>query len=136
MEFDFRETSVAALAYLGDSVIEVLTREYLLRKKFTRSEELNREALHYVTAEEQARAMERIIGELTEEEKAIFLHGKNPGKLRPPAAVSLENYRIATGMEVLFAALFLNGEKDRMRELFSLGYDADESVLMKCAALR
>ena len=124
--FDPRQTSIAALAYLGDSVMEVMVREYLVMQGLTRSEDLNREALRFVTAASQAQAMERLEPHLTEEEKEIFKHGKNPGRLRPPAGVQLETYRIATGMEVLFARLYLNGATGRLNELFALGYQTED----------
>ena len=45
------EMSAAALAYLGDSVIELLVREKLVNDGFSDSGNLNRESLKYVNLE-------------------------------------------------------------------------------------
>ena len=122
MAFDPRTTSVEALAYLGDSVLEVYVRRHLLESGLTRSIDLNREAQRYVTARAQFAAMEKLEPQLTEEERQIFRSGKNPGHLRPPSGVPIETYRVATGMEVLFGRLYLDGQKERLDELFLLAY--------------
>ena len=122
MAFDPRTTSVEALAYLGDSVLEVYVRRHLLESGLTRSIDLNREAQRYVTARAQFAAMEKLEPQLTEEERQIFRSGKNPGHLRPPSGVPIETYRVATGMEVLFGRLYLDGQKERLDELFRLAY--------------
>ena len=44
------EINAGVLAYLGDSVYEVLIREYLLKKKMGKSNILNKEANKYVSA--------------------------------------------------------------------------------------
>ena len=58
--FDSRTVSGAALAYLGDAVLEVLVRTRLVEAGYTSSKALNARALDYVRASAQARAMERI----------------------------------------------------------------------------
>ena len=47
---DIKEISTAALAYLGDSVIELLVRQKLVKEGFSDSGNLNRESLKYVKA--------------------------------------------------------------------------------------
>ena len=56
MEKDWRLAGAAALAYLGDSVIEVMVRTMLVEQGIYQSRKLNRMALSYVTAAAQARA--------------------------------------------------------------------------------
>ena len=58
--FDSRTASGAALAYLGDAVLEVLVRTRLVEAGYASSKSLNAHALEYVRAGAQARAMERI----------------------------------------------------------------------------
>ena len=128
MSFDPRNTSVEALAYLGDSVLEVLVREHLLRSGLTRSIDLNREAQRFVTARSQCAAMGTLEPLLGEEERQIFRSGKNPGHLRPPSGVPIETYRVATGMEVLFGRLYLDGKTERLSELFALAYGLAETT--------
>jgi len=60
--------STASLAYLGDSVIEICVREHLVKSGIASSAELNKRALEFVKAAEQAEAMKNILPLLTEEE--------------------------------------------------------------------
>ena len=69
MQPKLNEMSVPALAYLGDSVMELLVRrELVARQGIATAGDLNRAALEYVRAGAQAAAMDRILPELTEEE--------------------------------------------------------------------
>jgi ribonuclease-3 family protein len=60
---------------------------------------------------------------LTEEEIAVFKRGRNAHGIAIPKSASASQYRRATGMEALFAFLYLNGREERMEELFRIGYD-------------
>ena len=116
------EMSAAALAYLGDSVIELLVREKLVNDGFSDSGNLNRESLKYVKAGAQAAAMRRILPSLSEEEEQVFKRGRNMSGGNVPKSATVGQYRAATGMECLFAALYLTGREARARELFALAY--------------
>ena len=120
--FDSRTASSAALAYLGDAVLEVHVRERLLEMGYTSSKKLNAHALDYVRAGAQARAMERILPVLSEEEDAVFHRGRNAGHGQHPKGATVGEYRNATGMEALFGYLHIKGEQARMAELFALAY--------------
>ena len=71
------ELSNQALAYLGDSVLEMLVREHLVRAGLSTAAHLNAAARDYVTAARQAQAMERLTEHLSEEELAIYRRGRN-----------------------------------------------------------
>ena len=62
------DISSPALAYLGDSVIEVLVRQALVESGISSSKKLNERALMFVSAPAQAAAVKNIIEELTEED--------------------------------------------------------------------
>ncbi len=119
---DISQISASALAYLGDSVLEVLIREALVLKGYEKSSKLNKEALNYVTAVNQAIAFKNIEGFLSEEEASIFRRGKNSSHLNAPKSASLLEYKIATGFEALFGYLKLTKNEDRILELFHLAY--------------
>ena len=53
--------STAALAYLGDCVIEMCVRERLVRAGISSSARLNKLALDFVRAPMQAQAMKNIL---------------------------------------------------------------------------
>lgn len=116
------QLSCAALAYLGDSVLELLTRERLVAGGLSTAAHLNAAAKDYVTAPAQAQAMQRIMDELSDEEAAVFRRGRNNVHSNVPKHASVSQYRTATGMEALFAYLYLTGAMERARELFALAY--------------
>lgn len=122
-EIDVKTVSSAALAYLGDAVIEGCVREYLVREGLSSSAHLNEAALRFVRASEQAKAMKNITDLLSEEEASVFRRGRNIGHTSTPKSATVSEYRTATGMEALFGWLRLMGREDRIKELFALAYD-------------
>ena len=114
----------AALAYLGDSVIEVLARERLVSAGIPDYARLNLAAAKYVRATVQSDAVERILPLLDEAEAAVYRRARNVGHTNTPRSASPAEYRRATGMEALFGWLWLGGEegKTRARELFCAAY--------------
>lgn len=122
-KIDLKTVSGAALAYLGDSVIEVCVREYLVSKGISTSAHLNKASLDFVRASAQAEAMKRLLDVLTEEETAVFKRGRNIGHTNTPKSASVGEYRMATGMEALFGWLHLSGKSERIKELFYIAYD-------------
>lgn len=117
------ELSIPALAYLGDSVLELTVRqELVLRQGLATAGNLNRAALAYVSAGAQSAAMERLMPHLTEEEERWYKRGRNSGHLNIPKRATPAEYRRATGMEVLFAYLYLTEQTARLSALFRLAY--------------
>ena len=114
--------SAAALAYLGDSVLEALIRERLILSGAQKSAKLNSEALKYVTAVNQARAFANIENMLTENEAQIFRRGKNSSHLNIPKSASPIEYKTATGFEAIFGYLHLLSDKERIIQLFDAAY--------------
>ncbi len=108
----------STLAYLGDCVLELITREYLIQTGVTDVGKLNREALDFVRATRQAEAVSRILPLLDEEEAAFFKRGRNANGISAPKSASVAEYRRATGLEALFAHLYLTEKTERMRDLF------------------
>ena len=116
------ELSGAKLAYLGDAVIELLVRRMLLEKGEGDVGAMNREADSYVRATAQSLAMDKILPLLSEEELAIFKRGRNTHAHTVPKSAKMSDYRKATGMEALFAALYLEGKEERLNQLFVIAY--------------
>lgn len=117
--------SVAALAYLGDCVLELTTRAYLVKQGISDAGSLNAKALSFVKAGAQSAAMDRLEEILTEEEAAWFRRGRNYSNSSVPKNASPRDYRRATGMEVLFASLYVEGRNDRINELFEIAYQTN-----------
>ena len=124
---DIKELSTEALAYLGDSVLEIRVREKLVKEGISSSGDLNRASLAYVKASEQAAAMRRILPVLSEEEEQVFKRGRNMSGGNVPKSATMSEYRTATGMEALFGYLHLKGDRDRIELLFSKAYSEEET---------
>ena len=120
---NIKEISTEALAYLGDSVLEIRVREKLVCDGISGSGNLNRASLSYVKASEQAAAMHRILPLLTEEEEQIFKRGRNMSGGNVPKSATMSEYRTATGMEVLFGYLHMIHQQERADELFRIAYE-------------
>lgn len=120
--FDPKTADSLMLAYLGDSVWEILVRERLFYTVPEGNTEANRIALEYVTAAAQVKALERISNLFTEEEQDVFRRGKNTKTQNTPKSVSRYEYRQATGLEALFGYNYLLGRHERNRELFNAAF--------------
>ena len=111
------------LSYLGDAVWELLVREHVFSLVPHGNKKANTLALLFVTAKAQCEALAKIMPHLTEEETEIFKWGRNTRVHTFPRSVSPEDYRRATGLEVLFGYLHMTKNCERYRELFKIAYD-------------
>lgn len=125
MSKNLKEISTGALAYLGDSVIELKVRELLVGRGISGSGDLNRASLSFVKASAQAAAMHKIIPLLSDDEALVYKRGRNMSGGNVPKSATMSEYRSATGMEVLFGYLHLQGKSERIDELFSAAYATD-----------
>lgn len=110
-----------ALAFLGDTVWELCTRERLL-KSGMQAGALHRHAIAVVNAGAQSQAAGRIEPHLTEAEADVFRRGMNAhSRHNAPKNQDPYDYSRATGLEALLGYLYLIGEDERIRELFDIG---------------
>ena len=120
---ELSDITTPALAYLGDSVLEVCVRTYLVTERgLSTSAHLNQASLDFVRASAQSEAMGRIEPQLTDVEATVYRRGRNMGHSNVPKSASVAEYRRATGMETLFGYLSLTGQTERIDCLFRLGY--------------
>lgn len=115
-----RELSSLSLAFVGDSVYDLLVREYLLTFGKRQVGELNNDKVAMVCCKAQTQALDKIKPLLSEEEEAVFKRGRNVQVNSVPKNSSLRDYHVATGLEALFGFLYLEGRIERIRELFNL----------------
>ena len=73
-----------------------------------------------VNCKSQAEFAKQIMPSLTETELSVYKRGRNAAPKCTPKNGSVADYHSATGLEALFGYLHLNGEKDRVDELFSM----------------
>lgn len=111
--------SPAALAYLGDAVLELMVREHLMHSGHDKVSHLNELARSFVTAKSQSDAVDRMLPLLSEEEADIFRRGRNISHLTAPKNASAAEYRRATGLECLLGYLYMMKKNERIQELFT-----------------
>lgn len=112
--------SPLTLAYLGDAVFELLVREYLVQKGNVSSNKLHHEAVLIVRCKAQSEAADSLMPIFTDEERAIFLRGRNANPNSIPKKADRADYHRATGLEAVFGYLHLKNKNERIRELFEL----------------
>lgn len=113
-----KELSSLTLAFIGDTVYELMVREYLLTTGLRKVGELNKDKVSMVCCSAQTKALEKIKDLLTEEEEAVFKRGRNVQVNSVPKNSTLKDYHTATGFEALFGYLYLSDRVDRVNELF------------------
>lgn len=114
-----RAYSPLALAFLGDSVFEMMVRERLLGLANRPAGQLHALAVAQVRAEAQAKAIQALLPYLTQEEERIYKRGRNAHTGHLPKNANRAQYQAATGLEALFGYLYLDGQDDRLHELFA-----------------
>ncbi len=117
---DIAAVPILSLAYLGDSVFEVLVRTYLVSSGKYGPSVIHKASLSYVPAPRQAQFAKELMQHLTEEEAWVYRRGRNAKVGSVPHNSTVEEYHSATGLECLFGYLYLKGEGDRIDELFSM----------------
>lgn len=106
------------LAHIGDGVFELLCRSWLCTRGDKTVLKLHRNTVELVRAPAQAKFVQALLPHLQEEELAFFRRGKNTHTHAHPKGATAKEYAMATGLETLFGALYLQGQTDRLNTLF------------------
>lgn len=106
-----------ALAYIGDSALDLYVKDYFVRRYETQTEKYHKEVTAIVKAVNQAAFADTIMDSLSERETDIFKRGRNAQPHSKAKNATRSEYRRATGLEALFGYLYLAGEKERFNEL-------------------
>lgn len=112
------ELSPLTLAFIGDTVFDLIVREDLICKANRPANDLHNLAVQKVKASAQAGFVEKILPHLTETEIAVYKRGRNAKSGHLPKNASQSDYHMATGFEALIGYLYLSGETQRIKELF------------------
>jgi ribonuclease-3 family protein len=112
--------SPLSLAFLGDSVYDTLVREHLLRQANMPVAKLHSAKIKLVCAEFQSKAYDLLAEELSEHELSVLKRGRNATGNTVPKHADAAEYRRATAVECLFGYLYLIGQEQRIKELFTV----------------
>ena len=111
------------LAYLGDTLYDLYVRTQLVCATHAQAGRLHKQAIHYVKAAGQARALLFLMDQLTEKEAAIVRRGRNAKSPTVPKNSTVTDYRHATAFESLLGYLYLAGETQRAEELMGKAFE-------------
>ena len=116
------------LAYLGDSVYELYVREYLVNKNICKVNDLQKEAVKYVSAKAQEEFLLNLIDNniLTEAELDIVKRARNHKNNHRPKYSSIITYKNATGLEALIGYLYLNDKKIRIDDIMDYIFERNK----------
>ena len=121
------QLSPLVLAYIGDSIFDLVIKTYLLDTKGNMQvNKLNRFASNIVKAQSQSEMIGIIEPLLSPAEEAVYKRGRNAKSYTSAKNASISDYRRATGFEALMGYLYLEGEYERMIQLIKAGLDKEK----------
>ena len=121
---DLRTYSPLTLAYIGDSIFDLVIRTLLVKHGNCPPQKL-------VKASAQAEMIENLMPVLSEEEITIYKRGRNAKSYTKAKNATVADYRKATGLEALMGYLYLKEDTKRIIELIKTGLDMAESQKKK-----
>lgn len=124
---DIRTYSPLTLAYIGDAIYDLVIRTIVVERGNRSANNLHKKTVTYVNARVQAKMIDALESELTEEETAVYHRGRNAKSYTAAKNASVIEYRKATGLEALCGYLYLQGRQERMLYLI---HEAIERVVM------
>ncbi|MBQ7586510.1 MAG: ribonuclease III [Lachnospiraceae bacterium] len=118
--------SPLALAFIGDSVFDVVVKTVVVETANCPASRLHRRTSEIVKAGSQSKMAAWFMDNdiLTEEEQKIYRRGRNAKSPTTAKNASVGDYRRATGIETLVGYLYLNNRTDRLVELIKTGMEA------------
>lgn len=113
------ETNSLALAYLGDGLYELFIRTYLVEQGICKVNDLQKEAIKYVSAKAQSNFLESMFNEqfLSEEEETVVKRARNHKGSRHPKNTDIVTYKKSTGFEALIGYHYLNKNWTRIQDI-------------------
>lgn len=117
---DYLYMNTTALAFMGDAVYETYVREYLVRTGKVAGNRLHREAVKYVNAEAQSKALRSFLNILTEDELNLVKRARNKRISTKPKNADPIDYKWATAFEAFIGYLYLTEDKSRMEEIIEM----------------
>lgn len=116
-----KEINALVLAYLGDTIYEDYIREYLIRQGIANVNDLQKEAIKYVSAKAQSGILKRLIDDnfFSDEELEIIRRARNHKTISHPKNCDIVTYKHATGFEALIGYLKLENNVTRIEEIIN-----------------
>ena len=116
-EVNAYQYSPLSLAYLGDSVLDLMVKSYFVVNVNKQTYKYHKDVTHIVNAVNQSAFVDLIMDELSEDEIDIYKRGRNANAHSKAKNATRSEYRKATGLEALIGYLYLRKEQDRLEYL-------------------
>ena len=123
------EYSPLVLAFIGDSVFDLVIKSVIVEKANCQVNKLQNKTSKIVRATTQALIVDALKDELSEEEANIYRRGRNAKPYTKAKNASYSEYCKATGLEALVGYLYLKGETKRLVSLIKLGLENAEITI-------
>ena len=120
------EYSPLALAFIGDSVFDLVIKSVIVEKANCQVNKLQNKTSKIVRATTQALIVDALKDELSEEEVNIYRRGRNAKPYTKAKNASYSEYCKATGLEALVGYLYLKGDTERLIALIKTGLENAE----------
>jgi len=119
-EIEVNQISPLVWAYVGDSVYEQYIRNYLVINTKYKPHKLHVEATKFVKAAAQAKILQCLENDLTEDEKEVVRRTRNTKNHHLPKNSNVQEYMYATAFEGLIGHLHLTKKTKRLEEILNL----------------
>lgn len=116
------EINVLVLAYLGDTIYEDYIRKYLINMGISNVNDLQKEAVKYVSAKSQAKFLTELVEKdfLSQDELSVIRRARNHKGSSHPKNCDIITYKHATALEALIGYLELSDKKSRIDEIMNV----------------
>lgn len=117
------KTNLLPVAFLGDSIHTEFVRESILKSCNQKMENYHSLSAKFCKASSQAKALEKILPMLNDEEKDIVRRARNAKPKHQAKNCSTKDYIYATAFEALVGYLYLTNQKERLDEILQLSIE-------------
>ena len=107
--------SPLALAYMGDSILDLLVKKYFVTHSNMQPHKYHVVVSKIVLSVKQAAYIDQIMEELSEDELDVYKRGRNTNTHSKAKNATMGQYRKATGLEALYGYLYLKGDMERLQ---------------------
>ena len=116
---DVREVNVLVLAYLGDTIYENYVRKYLINLGIGNVNNLQKEAIKYVSAKNQAIYVTEMLSKnlFLEDEIDVIMRARNYKTTSHPKNCDIVTYKYATGLEAVIGYRSLLNKNERIDKI-------------------
>ncbi len=115
MRIDAYQYSPLSLAYIGDSVLDLMVKSYFVMHVNKQTYKYHKDVSNIVKAVNQAAFIDCIMDELSEDELEIYKRGRNATTHSKAKNATMGEYRKATGLEALYGYMYLKGDIGRLQ---------------------